>query len=567
MFLTAASLLAVHLDSTEPATYATLTRIFLLTYLAYSVIVMLWLRIPSQLEQPRIPLVIHGIDILGPAIIVLFSDGPNSPFLMFLVFALVAAGYRWGLRETLATTAIAIVVVVSEATVLTYGLKRLGVVLHGTYDVNRLVIRIAYLLALGFLIGYLANEEKRLQMESITVARLLAKLRPDLGIKQILHALLADLLQIFAADAVLLAVEEVRWKRLYIWESRLGAEPELKLHFFEADSSHEPIFRFPLGGDFVYALARQNQSGGRLASALAIDADGKPVKGYSYVFPDYPLWRDAKAAIVGSFGSGEEWSGRLFLINPKPRRTQMAGLRYLQTLVRQLSPAIAGTYVVRRLRSKAGAIERMRVAQELHDGAIQSLSALEMRVHALRRQATGSSHGLGQELGKIQEALRLEVTNLRGLMMQVKPLNLNPRQFVEFLADLVERLRRETGINMNFVSELEEVRLPAYVLREMGRIVQEGLINAGKHSGARHILVSLRKKDGFYRIVIDDDGCGFEFAGRLSLSELEAGRNGPIVIKERVRNIGGELTIESVPGQGARLEISFPSPKAQAIYA
>ena len=568
VFLAAASLLAVHLDFTEPAAYAMRNRILLIAYLAYSVIVMLWLRASAQLRHRKTPLLLHAIDILGPATIVLFSDGLNSPFMMFLVFVLVAAGYRWGLRETLATTAIAILVVVSKATVLSYGLRRFGLGLQGAYDVKRLVIRIAYLLALGFLIGFLAEQEKRLQAESRTIARLLAKLRPEQGIKRTLQAVLGDLLQIFAADAVLLAVEELRWRRLYIWEGRLGTEArELKLHLFEADSSQEPISCFPLAGEVVYAARRHNCAGSRLVSVQALDADGEPVHGSTSVFPEHSLWRDAEAAIAGSFTFGQEWSGRLFLINPKRSRARLAGLRHLQTLVHQLSPAVSGTYVLRRLRSKASAMERMRVAQELHDGAIQTLIALEMRVHALRRCSPSSSDGLGTELEKIQEVLRQEVINLRELMLQIRPLNLDPRQFVEFLADLVARFQRETGIGVNFVTELEEVRLPAHVLRELGRIVQEALINARKHSGARHILVWLGYKDGLCKILIDDDGRGFEFAGRFSLSELEAGRKGPMVIKERVRNIGGELTIDSVPGRGARLEISLPSPKAQATYA
>ncbi|HYB76965.1 MAG TPA: hypothetical protein VEE85_02090, partial [Candidatus Bathyarchaeia archaeon] len=309
--LAAISLLAVHLDSTEPAAYAKLTRNFLLAYLVYSLMVMLWLRTSWQLRQARIPLLLHGIDILGPAIIVLFSDGPNSPFLMFLVFALVAAGYRWGMRETLATTVVALLVVASEAAVLRYGSIRLGFLFHGAYDSNRLVIRIAYLLAMGFLIGHLAQNEKRLQEESISIARLLAQVRPEQGIKQTLQAVLGHLLHTFGADAVLLAVEEVRWRRLYVWEGRPTEHRELKLHLFEANSSQEPVYCFPLAGEFVYAQRQHNRIGQRLVSALALDADGNPVNDATSVFPDHPLWRDVETAIAGSFAIGDEWSGRL----------------------------------------------------------------------------------------------------------------------------------------------------------------------------------------------------------------------------------------------------------------
>jgi signal transduction histidine kinase len=65
--------------------------------------------------------------------------------------------------------------------------------------------------------------------------------------------------------------------------------------------------------------------------------------------------------------------------------------------------------------------------------------------------------------------------------------------------------------------------------------------------------------------LIEDDGRGFSFAGRLTQAELDAQAKGPLVIKERVRVIAGELAIESNPGQGSRLEISVPQ-KPEAAY-
>jgi signal transduction histidine kinase len=59
-------------------------------------------------------------------------------------------------------------------------------------------------------------------------------------------------------------------------------------------------------------------------------------------------------------------------------------------------------------------------------------------------------------------------------------------------------------------------------------------------------------------LVVDDDGHGFDFSGHLKHDDLEIARRGPMVIKERVRSINGELTIDSVPEQGARLEITIP---------
>jgi two-component system NarL family sensor kinase len=105
-----------------------------------------------------------------------------------------------------------------------------------------------------------------------------------------------------------------------------------------------------------------------------------------------------------------------------------------------------------------------------------------------------------------------------------------------------------------------EVTLSPATCREIAGIVQEGLANVLKHSGAENVGVRLASQTGSWILTIEDDGRGFEFSGRFSQSELERMCRGPLIIKERVRAIGGELTIDSRPGQGARLEINFPQP-------
>jgi signal transduction histidine kinase len=137
---------------------------------------------------------------------------------------------------------------------------------------------------------------------------------------------------------------------------------------------------------------------------------------------------------------------------------------------------------------------------------------------------------------------------------------------LRFLADTVERFQRETGITARFVSEAAEIDLPPRLCRELARIVQEGLVNIRKHSGATRALVRLARKDERWTLTVEDDGRGFPFSGRFSHAELEAVGKGPLVIKERVRLIEGELTIESNPGRGSRLEISVPQIKREVMY-
>ena len=208
-------------------------------------------------------------------------------------------------------------------------------------------------------------------------------------------------------------------------------------------------------------------------------------------------------------------------------------------------------------RSRAGAVERARVARELHDTVIQSLISIEMQIDVLRRRGTHDSQ-LPSELQRVQGLLRQEVLNLRELMQTMRPPDVGPHQLLDFIAQLVERFSRDTGVATRFVSELQEVTLPAATCRELARVVQEALVNVRKHSGAQSAMVHFGSQSGAWKLVIDDDGKGFPFTGRFSLTELDDLRRGPTVIKERVRAVGGDMVLESSPGHGSRLEITIP---------
>ena len=211
-----------------------------------------------------------------------------------------------------------------------------------------------------------------------------------------------------------------------------------------------------------------------------------------------------------------------------------------------------------RLRARAASVERARIARELHDGIIQAVMGVQIQLAALSMQAGEQSPGMASELRRLDGLLKQEVVGLRQLIQRLKPSDLGPDQLLETLEDVIERFERETGIATRFVSQIDQLSLTPQACREVARILQEALVNVRKHSGARNVVVRFATADGCCVLSIDDDGCGFPFAGRLSQDDLEHAQEGPVVIKERVRLLGGELTVESDPGQGARLEIAVP---------
>ena len=127
-------------------------------------------------------------------------------------------------------------------------------------------------------------------------------------------------------------------------------------------------------------------------TVLAMNSAGKIVRGVDPA----PVQRFAEVHPFAQmcaihFSVGQELSGRIFLLEPHFISSIDDELRFLQELVRQISPAVYNLYLLRRLRRRAGALERARLVRELHDGAVQSLIGVEMQVDVLRRNYNGHS--------------------------------------------------------------------------------------------------------------------------------------------------------------------------------
>ncbi len=551
VFLSAVALVGNWLASGEPSAFSATARWVLIAYGAYSILLLVGVKLTGKVTTShRAPFVIHGIDLVWPAVVGFLTQGPNSPFFVLLMFAVVAAGYRWGFRAALGTSSVTLLLFSLKGG-LSYGQEHGGLSAETESD----LIRTAYLLAMGFLIANLAENEKRTQAEISAVARTLGKVRAQRGLRSNLQSALDELLDIFEAEKILIVVEEERSKRLYAWEGSQGEEAQDPVtNITELDPRTRGTYLFPLAANAFY-VARQ-KSGGSV-SVVAIDANGDSVPcTFNDILEQFP-WQGSETLMAASFAMANEWCGRLFLFNTATGRKKQE-LRFLQTLVRQLMPALYGAYALGRVRSRAGAIERLRVARELHDGAIQSLIGTEMYVDSLRRRVPDGTDGIREDLQRIQDLLRNEVINLRELMQQLKPLDLDSREFTGYLVDLIERFRKESGRSIGFVTDIEEVDLPPFILYELAKIVQEALVNIRKHSRADNVVVQLSCDTDTYKLSVEDDGQGFEWTGQLSLEALQKSGKGPMIIKERVRGIGGDLSIDSRPGQGTRIVVSVP---------
>jgi len=569
--LAISALVAIWMDSTVIG-YSPWAYWLLGVYVVHGVVVMMLLRFRQQ-STVAFRMVVHAADIVWPGLISVFALGESNPFFLFFIFVLAAAAYRWGLMETLATGLSAVTLLWIESAVVSrgmvpwttdflvrYHLPRLSIDLT-QLEPRHLFMRTVYLLVMSWLLGYMAEQQKQLRAEKAAIARILGRARVEVGLTGTLQQILGEVLSMYRGKRALIASQEANSYKVFLGELRESKDSTTPISWIESATTDHEIFLYDSPADTCYAVSKRDSF-----DLIALDRNGIRQRN---VPADFLLrlkgQYDFQSLATVSFIFGQEWTGRIFLFDAQLTGDREEELRFLQELVRQVGPAVYNVYLIRRLRLKAGAIERARFARELHDGAVQSLIAMEMQVDVLRRQSATQQVPVTEELGRIQGLLREEVLKLRELMQQMKSLEVDAKKLVPFLTDTVERFQRETGIAARFVAEASEVDMPPRVCRELARIVQEGLVNVRKHSGAAHVLVRLAERDSGWKLILEDDGQGFPFSGRLSHADLEQISKGPLVIKERVRLIEGELTIESSPGKGSRLEVSIPQ-KREATY-
>jgi signal transduction histidine kinase len=398
---------------------------------------------------------------------------------------------------------------------------------------------------------------RRAHEREVFFAASLARLQGPEGFARTLGTVLRDGRGFFRAGGVAVPVREAASGRAWLWAVPAGAAPGTPARAVELGAAAAEDWLFEAGAE-----AWEAERAGREWRVLGLDEGGRPLEGGDPV-PREPLEKlarrlGARRLTMVGLGRGHDWGGRLVLVDAEPEGPREDSLRFAQRVVRELGGVVQSRFLLGRLRSRIGAMERARVARELHDGTIQSLVGVEMEVDVLRRRADQAGLPLAGDLARVQGLLRSEVLELRDTMQRLKPLEIAPEQLVGFLDAVVARFGRDTGIRAIFDCAVEDVDLAPRVCREIGRILQEALQNVRKHSQAQRVLVRFGRAPSGWRLVVDDDGQGFPFEGTLSHADLDAGRKGPYVIKERVRSLGGELTLFTSPGGGARLDILLP---------
>jgi signal transduction histidine kinase len=195
--------------------------------------------------------------------------------------------------------------------------------------------------------------------------------------------------------------------------------------------------------------------------------------------------------------------------------------------------------------------ERRRLARELHDETGQALTSILLGLKPLEDSlGDGAS---SNAVANVRELVVATLQDVRRLAVELRPAALDDFGLVSALERLTETFAQQTGLAVDFESALGRERLPGDTETALYRIVQESLTNVVKHARARRVSISLTRRGGFVKAVVEDDGIGFDPA---DTREDSFGLSG---MRERVALLDGSLEVESSADGGTTIAVEVPA--------
>ncbi|MBX6341318.1 MAG: GAF domain-containing sensor histidine kinase, partial [Thermomicrobiaceae bacterium] len=230
-------------------------------------------------------------------------------------------------------------------------------------------------------------------------------------------------------------------------------------------------------------------------------------------------------------------------------------VRLIQGVADSVALAIENARLYVRSQGLAIAEERGRLAQEIHDGLAQGLTAISLQLDLADAYLPANPERAAEKVRRALELTRQNLDEARRSVLDLRAAHLHQVALPEALRRLTQRFSDETGIQAELLTEGLSGRLAARLEIGLYRIAEEALTNVRLHAGATRVRIALTADQRQVQFRVQDDGAGFDPA--RAKREKGAGF-GLVAIRERARLLRGALDITSAPGEGTTLTVTVP---------
>ena len=201
--------------------------------------------------------------------------------------------------------------------------------------------------------------------------------------------------------------------------------------------------------------------------------------------------------------------------------------------------------------------ERKKLSREIHDGPAQMMANVLLRTELVEKVLDQDGVDRARfEIQDLRKMVKASLSEVRRIIYDLRPMSLDDLGLVPTVNKFIDNVNEfQEGVDVNFRNIGKETRLPSHMEVAIFRFIQEAVQNAAKHAKATTISVKIEITEAGVTAIVKDDGKGFDIEAKKENSF------GLVGIKERVKLLDGELTIDSKSGRGTLIMLQVPVPQ------
>ena len=546
VLLASSTLVLVVADPKQPSYDPDLGHLVLAAYVAWSLLLFLLVR-GEYVRQDRVGHYTTAADIAWITLITVFTEGGASPFFLLQVFVISSVSARWGFAATVPVTAL--IAVLYPAVVLVAG-RFLDPEIFAFRRSH--LFRPIYLLILGYLIGFLGEHERRAKRKLGLMLDLSAGFQGRRPLGRALTRHMRRALAHFQAQQGILVLRDPDSGKYFTWTvAHRTVRTTIGLRITDQD---------PLALPFAAATEGflANDLGPGTGTALCYDVLSGQMQRRPLV-PDVPLTSaKAQALLAAPVLIRRELRGHALVVRESRRKFTRDDLEFLLLLVGQGATGFEAARLQQKAEEVAVLEERARIARDLHDGFIQALAGIDLRVEACKLLLQRDPSRIPRELEDLHQAVDHGYREVRRYLAELR----SPSRQAELwstLDHLAAEFTSRERLQVHVVRPPVDPGLPAHAAYDVSQIVREALRNAVRHGGATQAIVRLSSFPTHLSLIVRDNGRGFEGRGDAIDSDGFLARIAqPWSIRERAESLGATLRVWSRARRGAEVSVMIP---------
>lgn len=208
-------------------------------------------------------------------------------------------------------------------------------------------------------------------------------------------------------------------------------------------------------------------------------------------------------------------------------------------------------------------LERQRIARELHDSIVQSLTGIIHKIEFCTKLMDMDTVRCKLELQTMSKTVREIIEDMRQVIYNLRPMSLDDIGLDVTLGQEITKLQSTGNFLVDYQIEGTSKKLSPLISLTVLRIVQEACMNIRKHANAQHIKILVSYETEKISVLIKDNGCGFDVESVQHLHRDDGTGFGISMMRERVYLLSGKIKIESIIGEGTTITVEIPIDKEE----